>query len=825
MQNSCVLRMNWSIVGSCAILASALCASAATVTVDAPAGATVVSDPLAGADALVVNANGAGTVILNGASKTTGEITVVKGTLRVEEGAIESGAFNIGDEAQASSEPVRFEMTGGKVTLPSTSDSLMIAQGSHVSTVSVDISGGEFRVGKNLGVAYSAGNNKKIVDIVIRNGAQVIVPNTTGRRFYFDSTHAASKLTLVVKDGGVLTTPQLCRFRQTAVKPKVLFDGAFVNWTSNGTENPFLNGTYTLTDEIEVGDGGVVFTGSSSGRSHVYTTPLVASADGTGTDAAGVTFAQANYTLSAANSYNGQTVISANATVFARTEAALPRQTALRLRGRLDLVRTSPVSVASVEGSGSLALYEDEMRSSLVSAEGTYPMLKVPLTERENLLNFASSVRSENGGVFLVSESEETLTLNLVIGASAIQPTCHAEAVSDASSVTWACVGQTEVVGEEVRIVPNTYAVLAASDASGRTVSYWKDDSTGERLWGETVSLFVTHSTTYTAVFGKPWIWDAASKTVSNGEWSFGASVDGEELTLETPTAVGADGILNLAAPVRDVSGRSYSIVQLGKEAKSAFFYAADESLRQAVTAVYLPRGLRTIGASAFRTCSNLVKVEPFLPDTVTTVAANAFSDAIGLQGSLRAEGLTQITFHAFYRTQAMSGDVWLPNVTNVGAAAFYRSAAANFYFGTNQVSFVSETDPSDTNLQTFYRYEADSRVVRRFVFPGKAPLLPEGSDGSHAAGWRIFGAANGYDCLCGSWRIDPEGWRRLRSAFGSSSLTGKTPVPELCAGERSLKGTFCWEVTKDSTPLWGWLIDRESPNEPAPPGLILIFK
>lgn len=817
--------MNKLVMSICAVLLSTLSVSAATITVNAPEGQTVVSDPISGADGLVVNADGSGTVVLNSTSKFTGEATVVNGTLRVTEGEIESGALNVGDENNASTGTVRFEMTGGSVTLPSTSDSLMIAPGSHASTVAVDISGGVFSAGKNIGVAYNAGNNKKLVEIVIRDGAQVIVPNTSGRRFYFDSTHASSALSLVIKDGGVLTTPQLCRYRATAVKPKVLFDGAVINWTSNATEDPFLNGTYALTDEIEVGDKGAVFSGARSNKSHVYTTALVASAEGSGTRCTGVTFARASYTLAAENTYNGPTIVAEDATVFVQADGRLPHQTTLNLLGKLDLVQSAPISIASVKGTGTLALYTDATRSSLVAGAGTYPVLSVPMAEKSALLDFASSVKSANNGVFLVSESDDGLTLNLVIGASADQPTCHAEGTGADSSVTWSCVAQTQVVGGEIRIVPNTYAVLSASDASGRVVSHWRDDSTGELLWGDKVSLFVTNSTTYTAVFGKPWLWNASSKTVSNGDWSFGASADGNELTLDAPTAVAADGVLNLAVPVRDASGKTYSIVQLGKEAKSAFFYAADESLRQAVTAVYLPRGLRTIGASAFRTCSNLVKVEPFLPDTVTTVAANAFSDTLNLSGGLRAVGLTQITFHAFYRTQSLAGDVVLPNVTNVGAAAFYRSAAANFYFGTNQVTFVSEADPTDTNLQTFYRYEADSRVIRRFVFPGKAPLLPEGSGGSHAAGWRLFGAANGYDCLCGSWRLDHEGWERLRTVFGSSNVQGLSPVPELCTGERALKGIFRWEVTKDSAPMWGWLVDMAVPGEPNPPGLIVVFK
>ena len=824
MRNTLINQKIDCLMFVCGCLMAVLPAVGATVSIDAPAGQTVVSEKITGNTTVIVNANGSGTVVLNGASDYTGDTTLVNGTLKVAEGAITtSGNVYIGDANTASADPLRFEMTGGSIWLKPADHTLYVANGAHESVAQIDISGGKLVSGKNIAIAYQGGNCKKTVDIMIRNNANVEIPNTSGRRFYFDSTHASSAFSLTIRDGGSLTTPLLCRASASVQPVAVLLDGANVNWQGNSPENPFQGSYAAITDQIKVGAQGVVFTGSASSKVLTYTIPLVAGAGVDGDENQGVTFKTASYTLSAANSYLGPTIVAKDAKLFVASGGSLPSTTVLKLDGELDVVAGSPLSVGSVAGAGRISVYADTGRTQLVTANGTYPVLTVPLSEKEALLAFATTLKSGNDGVFLVSEDGDTLTLNLVIGASADQPDCTALGAGGGATVRWACVAETELVEGVRRIVPNTYAVLAASASTGRVVAYWRDDATGEILQGEHVSLFVTNSTTYTAVFGNPWVWDASAKTVSNGDWTFAATASGTELTLGTPTAAAADGVLNLATPVRDSSGAEYQIVQLGKSDKGSFFYDAGSDIKEALTAVCLPFGLRVIGQSAFRGCANLEFVEPFLPDSVTVLAGLAFYGANKLTGSLRANGLTRICYMTFFKAYKLSGDVHLPNVVSVGSGAFCWTSVSNYYFGTNQVDFIDERngDPGD---RTFYR-DAGAKTVRRFVFPGRAPLLHESSPGSHAAGRLLFGADNGYDCLCGSWRLDKEGWTTLRGTVGAASSSGKSPVPDLLPGERRFRGTFQCVGEQEGSYFWGWLIDMEVPGEPQAPGLILLLR
>lgn len=80
---------------------------------------------------------------------------------------------------------------------------------------------------------------------------------------------------------------------------------------------------------------------------------------------------------------------------------------------------------------------------------------------------------------------------------------------------------------------------------------------------------------------------------------------------------------------------------------------------------------LRELGGCAFEACENLVSVVPFLPDSLTTVADQAFAHCPGLGGDLvgRNPGLKKIGATAFYGTAIRRVD--LPFVEVLGAEAF----------------------------------------------------------------------------------------------------------------------------------------------------------
>lgn len=103
------------------------------------------------------------------------------------------------------------------------------------------------------------------------------------------------------------------------------------------------------------------------------------------------------------------------------------------------------------------------------------------------------------------------------------------------------------------------------------------------------------------------------------------------------------------------------------------------------VTNVVLPRGLQTIGASAFGSCASLLAVEPFLPATVTSVGLEAFKLCGKLTGTLvLPPGLTSVEPGTFWST-SITGVSFAENskCTAIGSGAFkLNSKLESFTFG-----------------------------------------------------------------------------------------------------------------------------------------------
>ena len=119
-------------------------------------------------------------------------------------------------------------------------------------------------------------------------------------------------------------------------------------------------------------------------------------------------------------------------------------------------------------------------------------------------------------------------------------------------------------------------------------------------------------------------------KTITDGDWVFLTSEQGREITLSAVSSETKAGlkVCDLSSPVTDGDGNEWSIVQLGV---SLF------KDNMAIEEVYLPEAtLRSIGGSVFSGCKNLRVVNPFLPDSVTSVGDHAFRYTWLLGGDLR---------------------------------------------------------------------------------------------------------------------------------------------------------------------------------------------
>ena len=98
----------------------------------------------------------------------------------------------------------------------------------------------------------------------------------------------------------------------------------------------------------------------------------------------------------------------------------------------------------------------------------------------------------------------------------------------------------------------------------------------------------------------------------------------------------------------------------------NAFYY------RSALTSIILPRGLETIGTSAFEGCFGLNGIS--LPDGLKTIGYRAFLSCTGMTGNLLIPGsVEQIGELAFYNCTGLAGNLVIPgSVEQIGDQAFY---------------------------------------------------------------------------------------------------------------------------------------------------------
>lgn len=131
------------------------------------------------------------------------------------------------------------------------------------------------------------------------------------------------------------------------------------------------------------------------------------------------------------------------------------------------------------------------------------------------------------------------------------------------------------------------------------------------------------------------WTYDSTAGTISDGDWTFAATVNGTDLTVGAHSAnpaVVSD--LDFGKPVVDAGNVVYTIVALNP----AFNNDAAGKLIGRLT---LPAsGLLTISNDAFNQCTALTNVVNYIPDSVTRVGQRSFYKCPAKQ-ELRVLGVT----------------------------------------------------------------------------------------------------------------------------------------------------------------------------------------
>lgn len=168
-------------------------------------------------------------------------------------------------------------------------------------------------------------------------------------------------------------------------------------------------------------------------------------------------------------------------------------------------------------------------------------------------------------------------------------------------------------------------------------------------------------------------------------------------------------------------------------EGKPVTTIAASGFADAVLSKITLPDSITTIGANAFADCISLEEIT--LPTSVQTIGANAFKGCLALSSFTVPEGVTTIGKHAFYNCKSLENLTLPSTLHTVGANAFavigedtrtdphklsYYELDGDLYLGnsTNKRLVLIKMGNS---LNTSYTVHSDTRVIYSYAFEGSA--------------------------------------------------------------------------------------------------------
>lgn len=173
--------------------------------------------------------------------------------------------------------------------------------------------------------------------------------------------------------------------------------------------------------------------------------------------------------------------------------------------------------------------------------------------------------------------------------------------------------------------------------------------------------------------FADNWRYDAGTKTVSDGVWTFSATADTSKKTIVFNTCWGYPeelSTLDLSKPISDGSV-SLTLTELGNMFGNGSNYWKDlyaTTNGMTLAEVVFPKtGLTKIGDGAFCNCTALTNCINFLPDSVTTLGSATFYN-VPVHSDLYLNGIVggTISRHTF-TCSGVTSVHFGPNVGDIG--------------------------------------------------------------------------------------------------------------------------------------------------------------
>lgn len=224
----------------------------------------------------------------------------------------------------------------------------------------------------------------------------------------------------------------------------------------------------------------------------------------------------------------------------------------------------------------------------------------------------------------------------------------------DAGNVT--CSPEAQGTYDEGAVVNVT-----ASPKSGYKFLRWYGDVPKGKEFDRTITVTMDQGKSVTAVFSKPWSYDTAAKTITDGNWVLSVTgVNGVEGGLQIGKIVSVvDPLaLDLSQSVNDSSGNLYNVVAIAENCFSG----------QSIRFLDLGDEIKTIGHRAFSKCYSLEWAFPLMPAKLTSFGEGVFSECILLSGDVVFPGSEIATPNSnsssgvedgwFYKTKITSCDM-----------------------------------------------------------------------------------------------------------------------------------------------------------------------